>query len=251
MNDSDFILRVQAQTGWDDAEMARKVGYARRTIQRVRTGQMELTGKLQKNALQAMEAAGFGDLRTQPADNLENAQTPSLAVESPNVAGYKITLRRVSVLSMARAGFLTSYEELPIDWQDSVPSDCPDPKAFGLRIEGDSMEDSYHAGDVVIVMPSFVPYPDSLVVAKLRSGDVMFKHYSVLDSRGKMIRLASENPRYGPRDLSLADIEWIYPVYGHVRTTWHEDRWKLHRKKREEDYEHRQEEVQFERDGRS
>jgi phage repressor protein C with HTH and peptisase S24 domain len=134
--------------------------------------------------------------------------------------------RKVQVLSWARAGHLGSYEELPEDWRDSITTDCPDPKSFALKIEGDSMEPFYKEGDVVVVMPSFKPYPDSLVVAKLKNGDVSFKIMSLLDASGEHLRLSSHNPSYGPRDVSVDDLEWIFPVYGFTRTTWNPQRWQ-------------------------
>lgn len=135
-------------------------------------------------------------------------------------------MRRVRVLSWARAGNLHAYEELPEDWQEVLVTDCPDPRAFALRLEGDSMEPVYRPGDWVIVMPSFKPYSDSLVVAKLRDGDVAFKLLQFRDAEGINLQLRSYNPAYGPRDITEDDLEWCYPVYSHQRRVWNPTLWK-------------------------
>lgn len=148
-----------------------------------------------------------------------------VAGEEPGKYGEP-KFRLVPIISWARAGQSGDYEELPEDWQESTRTDCPDPKAFALKIEGDSMEPVHKEGDVVIVMPSFKPYPESLVVARFKNGDVAFKLMSFLDADGERMRLTSFNPTYPPRDLTTTDLAWIYPVYGFNRVTWNSQRWK-------------------------
>lgn len=128
--------------------------------------------------------------------------------------------RRLQVVSWAHAGQAASYEELPKEWQRTVYSDCSDPDAFAIEIEGDSMEKEYREGDVAIVMPSIKPVNHSLVIAKLKTDGITFKMLSFVGPGGKTIRLSSLNPVYAPADYTERDFHWIYPVHSVTRMVW-------------------------------
>lgn len=128
--------------------------------------------------------------------------------------------RRVGIISWARAGSATHYEELPKDWQRSIYTECRDELAFAIEIEGDSMEKDYREGDIAIVMPSIHPRNHSLVIAKLKADGVVFKMLSFTGPGGKTIRLSSINPLYAPTDYAEKDFHWIYPVHSVTRMVW-------------------------------
>jgi len=130
--------------------------------------------------------------------------------------------RGVPIISWARAGAASSYEEMPFDWQDVIPSDCPDDNAFGLILVGDSMEPKYSPGDVVVLMPLRQPRSNQLVGAKIRDQGVVFKILTVLTDP-RRFRLSSYNSAvYPPVELRESDFEWIYPAYEVRRRLWHQ-----------------------------
>lgn len=127
----------------------------------------------------------------------------------------------VPVISWARAGAASSYESMPFDWQDVIPSACPDEDAFGLILEGDSMEPKYSPGDVVVLMPQRQPRSNLLVAAKIRDRGVVFKMLNILSSPPRF-RLSSYNATmYEPFVHAERDFEWIYPAYEVRRRLWH------------------------------
>ena len=128
-----------------------------------------------------------------------------------------LPLAFVPLLSMAHAGELASYEELPIDWQNHVPSPFPDPHAFALTIEGDCMLPEYRSGDVVIVSPSESPKNAQPAVVRLKSGDVVFRIYTAV-SRTKA-KLSCLNSVYPAIEIEEDELQWIYPVQFMVRRT--------------------------------
>lgn len=131
------------------------------------------------------------------------------------------TARLVPVVSWARAGFATSYEEIPKEWQTEVPTDCRDPEAFGLRLEGDSMEPNFSPGDIVVVMPGQEPRSHGLVVARLKDGGVRFKILT-LHCGARPIQLSSyKADAYPAEDFLREDFDWIYPVYEMRRMITH------------------------------
>ena len=122
--------------------------------------------------------------------------------------------REVPVISWAQAGRATCFEELPLDWQDTTRSTCPDLQAFGIRLRGDSMEPQYHEGETIIAMPNCPPKHGCLVLAKLVANDgVTFKRFGVRTARPHHFRLTAFNRKYPPCELTWDQVHWVYPAY--------------------------------------
>jgi SOS-response transcriptional repressor LexA len=129
---------------------------------------------------------------------------------SPNVsAAYN--LRNLPVLSWAQAGQATEYGEIPADWDEVVPSDISDERAFGVRLRGDSMEPKFSDGDIAILLPSIAPTNGDVVVANLKDEGVVCKIMHVqLDKN--LIILSSYNPAYPPMERHRDHFNWMFPV---------------------------------------
>jgi len=129
---------------------------------------------------------------------------------SPNV-GAAYNLRRLPVLSWAQAGQATEYGEIPADWDEVVPSDVSDERAFGVRLRGDSMEPRFSDGDIAILLPSLAPTNGDIVVANLKNEGVLCKIMHVqLDK--SLIILSSYNPAYPPMERHRDQFNWMFPV---------------------------------------
>ena len=92
----------------------------------------------------------------------------------------EVNSRRVPLISYVQAGALA--EKHPIEAFDGsleyilTDHDVSD-FAFALRIEGDSMEPDFKAGDVIIVDPEVEPTPGEFVVARNGGTQATFKKY--------------------------------------------------------------------------
>jgi SOS-response transcriptional repressor LexA len=129
---------------------------------------------------------------------------------SPNV-GAAYNLRNLPVLSWAQAGQATEYGEIPSDWDEVVPSDVSDQRAFGVRLRGDSMEPKFSEGDIAILLPSIPPTNGETVVANLKEEGILCKIMHVqLDKN--LITLSSYNPAYPPMERHRDQFHWIFPV---------------------------------------
>jgi len=129
---------------------------------------------------------------------------------SPNV-GAAYNLRNLPVLSWAQAGQATEYGEIPADWDEVVPSDVSDQRAFGVRLRGDSMEPKFSDGDIAILLPSIAPTNGDVVVANLKDEGVLCKIMHVqLDKN--LIILSSYNPAYPPMERHRDQFNWMFPV---------------------------------------
>lgn len=121
---------------------------------------------------------------------LEGADDPSEVSEGVRgtvgyATGITWDVRQVPVISYVQAGSWSEASDPYPRGQgfDQVGVDASLAKslsrvAFGLAIEGRSMEPDFIAGDVVIIDPHIAPHPGDFVVAKLdREEQATFKKY--------------------------------------------------------------------------
>jgi SOS-response transcriptional repressor LexA len=133
------------------------------------------------------------------------------AIHSPPNVSAAYNLRNLPVLSWAQAGQATEYGEIPADWDEVVPSDISDERAFGVRLRGDSMEPKFSDGDIAILLPSIAPTNGDIVVANLKDEGVVCKIMHVqLDK--SLIVLSSYNPAYPPMERHRDQFNWMFPV---------------------------------------
>lgn len=144
----------------------------------------------------------------------------SVLREEPRTYGSKTqaqAVRLIKIIGWAHAGEAESYEQIPDDWQETMASDCRKEKAFGVRLEGDSMEPKFSDGDVLIVMPLERAYSGCFAVVKFKNDGVLFRR---LEMNGTRVRLMPLNERYEASDYDLEDFAWIYPVWGRFTQMW-------------------------------
>lgn len=129
----------------------------------------------------------------------------ALLAGRPGGAGHAIP-----IVGLARAGADGFFDEagFPVGADETVRfPDLGEDRVYALEIAGDSMEPMYRAGDVVIVQPGAAVRRGDRIVVRTRGGEVMAK---VLGRRNEqMIELVSLNAAYPPREIPIADIDWI------------------------------------------
>jgi SOS-response transcriptional repressor LexA len=136
-------------------------------------------------------------------------KSSSVKVNGNVAAAYG--LRNLPVLSWTQAGQAVESGEIPRDWDEVVPSDVSDERAFGVRLRGDSMEPKFSDGDIAILLPGTAPTNGEIVVANLRNQGVFCKIMHVqLDKN--LVKLSSYNPAYPPTEYRLDEFHWIFPV---------------------------------------
>jgi SOS-response transcriptional repressor LexA len=75
------------------------------------------------------------------------------------------------------------------------------------------MEHKFYAGDRVVFAPNSEPRNGDAVIARLQDGRVMFKYFFRTGPEGARVKLASENPNYGPLEFERSDFVFIYPAW--------------------------------------
>jgi phage repressor protein C with HTH and peptisase S24 domain len=135
----------------------------------------------------------------------------SSSIKPSGNAGPAYGLRNVPILSWAQAGMAIDFEEIPSDWDEVVPSDVTDERAFGVRLRGDSMEPKFSDGDIAILLPSTAPTNGEIVVANIKNQGALCKIMHVqLDKN--LVKLSSYNPAYPPTEYHRDEFHWIFPV---------------------------------------
>lgn len=193
-------------------DLAAEAGIALSSIYRWRSGSKprrknidELASRLGINA--NWLETGEGQMNSIKRESFSNARILGPVDE--------IFAGTVPVVSWAHAGSATSYEELPAHWQERIPTLCRGKRAFGLIVEGDSMEPKCEPNDVVIVDPDEELRNGCLVVAKLKNDGVVLRRFTRLES--ERIKLIPYNQIYPSVEYSLKEFHWIYPVHSSFR----------------------------------
>lgn len=120
-------------------------------------------------------------------------------------------LRRIPVISWRQAGDIAQFDQMPDEYEDSVPTDIRDEKAFAVRLRGDSMEPRIEDGDLAIVLPSVAPTNGEIVLANLRDQGACCKIMHVQHDKN-LVTLTSYNPAFPPMQHSRDDFHWMFPI---------------------------------------
>lgn len=121
--------------------------------------------------------------------------------------------RRIPVTGSVRAGpdgYLVQDNTLE-GWVDYWTGD---PRAYALRVKGDSMHPRYRAGEFVVITPSIEAQPGRDVVVKLSDGNCVLKQLNWI--RGDELQLLSINNGYAPMTISRREVECVERVAGSV-----------------------------------
>ena len=195
-NQANKLAAIREQLGLNQGEFARALDISRQHLSRLLKSSGEPSPKLARRVANLCRTRGL------------------------SVAGSG-GFRAVPVRSWAQAGIGVDFEELPFDWQRSMPTDCPDDRAFAVEIQGDSMEPKYFQGDVAVLMPSRQPRAGDLVVARLDPEGPIFKIFNArLAPEGRKCVFSSFNQAYQPFEVPEAAVRWNFPVYQVIRQVW-------------------------------
>jgi SOS-response transcriptional repressor LexA len=193
-------------------KIAKELGVSRTTLHYYETGAVQPNEQFFQSLARFEEKA-----RTQGTHNVQ----PLSLGEDP--LPYRVRgMRKVPIVSWAHAGSAVTYEELPTHWQNSITSECRDPNAFAVVLEGDSMRStnpglSFEPGDYIVAQPSEQAYSGCFVVAKFVNDGIIFRRF---ETTGDKIRLVPLNERYPLSEHSKEEFHWIYPVFARVTHLW-------------------------------
>lgn len=206
------LKQAREAKGLSQKELAKAVGYSIAIYQDIEDGRSGMGEKMAKKIAKILEIDvselmdGSDEIPSRNGAHGTFGAVPEIGLPPGMTAKY------VPLLSMAQCGPSVSFDDGAYTGDGYLALDVKDPKAFALKLAGDSMQPYYGPGDVAIIYPSHPPRNGGLVVARLdddHGGDVMLKLYQ---SMGAKVTLSSSNAAYQPMTWERGAFAWIYPV---------------------------------------
>lgn len=215
MSFSERLKTIRLRRGLSQAELARLLGYSTGAIANWELGtNVPRANKLSEIASKLNCSVDF----LSAGEEYDGQSAEGNQGDAPKNYGgpFYGLAKRSPIISWARAGDAVAYEDQGLD-VEYVATDCKDPNCYTLKLEGDSMESKYQAGDMIVVAPNIQAQNGNLVIAKTIRDEVYFKVFHSTGSEGQVIRLTSYNPVYPPLEFTKQQMRFIHPVHSVVR----------------------------------
>jgi SOS-response transcriptional repressor LexA len=183
-NLSHRIQIVLNETGWSQAELARKAGTSRTAVS-------DWLNDKVKN-LSAQVAQNISRETTFSISWLATGEGKAKQGFDNNARVAPIATRPIPVISAVQAGALREVSDpYPVGaGSDVIYTDIDTSEwSFALEIDGMSMAPEFQPGDRVIIDPDIAPQPGDFVVAKNGTQEATFKKYRprTIDAAGNTI----------------------------------------------------------------
>jgi SOS-response transcriptional repressor LexA len=218
------LLELRQSLGLTQEEFAARLGITSNYVSLLEKGKKQPSDAILRHVelIERLHRTGMNESRKSFFGSDEGgATTPRDEPAGADVRSYRFANKShpqgIPVLGWAHAGQTTGYEELPQSWQRRIPTDCRDPKAFGVTLEGDSMEPMFRDGDLLVLMPSQPIHNGCMAVVRLASDGVLLRRIEI---RGERLKLVPMNPRYEVDEVGMDEVSWVYPVWGRWTQFW-------------------------------
>jgi len=208
------LREARIRKGLSPQELARLMGYSDAgTYIAIEEGRSQMGEKMARKAAEILDldVSDLMDGSDHPIDRSPSGGTFGAIPDIRLPPG--MTAKYVPLLSLAQCGPEMSWTDEGYTGEGVVAFNCKDPKAFAVKLAGDSMQPKYDAGDTAIIYPSHEPKNGDVVLARLNDdhgGDVMIKLYS--HSNGTVTLTSYNSAVYGPIVWPRAAFALIYPV---------------------------------------
>jgi SOS-response transcriptional repressor LexA len=198
--------------GMTPKQLAEAVGYSLGVYQNIEDGRSSMGEKMARKIAKVLDI-DVEDLTNGSDHMIDRGPTSGTFGAVPDIGlPPGMTAKYVPLISLAQCGPNMVWTDDGYAGEGVIAFNCKDPKAFAVRLNGDSMQPKYDPGDTAIIYPSFPPANGDVVLARLdesHGGDVMIKLYQ---SRANDVTLMSYNPIYPPQTWPRSAFACVYPV---------------------------------------
>jgi transcriptional regulator with XRE-family HTH domain len=193
-------------------EVAKAVGYSLGVYQSIEDGQSGMGEKMARKIAKVLDI-DVQELTNGSDHMIDRGPTSGTFGAVPDLRlPPGMTAKYVPLISLAQCGPDMVWTDDGYAGEGVIAFNCADPKAFAVKLSGDSMQPKYDAGDTAIIYPSRLPSNGDVVLARLddaHGGDVMVKLYQ---SSAGNVTLSSYNPTYQPMSWPRSAFAILYPV---------------------------------------
>lgn len=203
----DVVRKLREQKGLTQGQLAELAGKHVSTVVRVEKG-----GESDRATIEAI-AHALGLSVAQIYAKLPN-QRGNVEPGTIDVSDY--TPKDIPVVAEGEASpqgnlFWDDEGQLKSEIEDRIsrPRDVKDPRAYGVKVRGDSMVPVFKPGMFLIVSPNTPVRDGDEAYVQLLTGERLVK---TVHRSGEGWVLESANPAYPPRFVSASDVGAIHPV---------------------------------------
>lgn len=204
------VLRARREErGWQQEELAEAAGIHPVTYSRIESGRTTNTGVDTMEKLAKALGLSLAELYA----DIPNAEAVRDGVDISD--GYKpksIPVVAEGEASPAGQVFWDAAAGTPLidveEWM-SRPFDVTDPRAYGVRVRGDSMVPAYYPGMLLVVTPNTPVKSGARVYVELHNGEHLVK---VARRQAAGWILESLNPAYEPRYVADHEVATMHKI---------------------------------------
>lgn len=219
----DVIRKLRAEKGWSLDDLAEKSGVNRMSISQIERGTVDPRVSTIERIATALGFQNVEQLHaevrrgTDPSSHTSTGQRDEHAPEPFDrdiTRGYKKHDVPVVGDAEASANGIISWDDGGVvaqqieQWVSRSFADG-DPKAYALRVRGDSMVPRYFPGEVVIAQPRLTPKDGDFACVQLVNGERLVKRVFRTPT-GWVLR--SLNEAYPPREVTLAEVHAVHVI---------------------------------------
>jgi SOS-response transcriptional repressor LexA len=210
----DVVRKLRNDREWTVEELGKRAGVNKMTVSALERGSSYRRETLERvaAALDTTVPAMFTLLS--PRGVARRPQDDDVEIDPVDVSGYSRDALPVILEGEAspQPGLFWDDEgKLLREVEDRIsrPYDVKDPKAYGVRVRGDSMAPAYKPGMTLVVSPSTPTQDGDEVYVELLSGERLIK---IARKMAGGWLLESINPAHEPRFVTKGEVGTMHPV---------------------------------------
>lgn len=216
----DVLRKLRLEKGWSLEELAEKSGVDKMTISKFERGISDSRQSTIDSLARALGLSGAVELHTIARDLPRHTSTGQPDEHAPEpfdrdiTRGYKKHDVPVVGDAEASANGIITWDDGGVvaqqveHWVSRSFADG-DPKAYALKVRGDSMVPRYFPGEVVIAQPRLTPKDGDFACVQLVNGERLVKRVFRTPT-GWVLR--SLNEAYPPREVTLSEVHAVHVI---------------------------------------
>jgi SOS-response transcriptional repressor LexA len=207
------LRRAREREGISLAALAKRTGYSAAILDQLENGAIRASENLIETLCSVLPGLSKEDLMVgsdHPWLIDENQLQATIGTKPKLVLPEGMKGEYVPLLSSAQAGtWDAGHTEGAYDYTSILALNLDDPRAFAIKVSGNSMEPVIRDGDIVVCSPTQEIHNGEAAVVRTHSEQVFIKFWH---KRGERVLLESANADYKPIEFPVTEIAGAWPI---------------------------------------